>query len=239
MSLTATNLFTIIDNNCGTNTTSYTLANKAININLGIDQLMLMLFGEGAGGTWQLDDSNHTDYPIITTNLVASQRDYSFTTDENGNIILDIYKVQVMGQDNVYRDLTPVDQQGFDKNLPSTFTDGQNSTGTPTHYDKTGNGIFLDLIPSYSKTNGLRLFINREASYFTSADTTKKLGFTGLYHEYVALYASYQYARAKSLENREALKRDMTEIEQKIKKHAGTRQRDVIRRMKTNVENNR
>lgn len=208
-------------------------------MNLGIDSLMLLLFGEGAGGTWQLDDSNHTDYPIITTDLVASQRDYAFTTDENGNVILDIYKVQVMGQDNIYRDLIPVDQQGFDRNLPSTFTDGQNATGTPTHYDKTGNGIFLDLIPSYSKTNGLRIFINREASYYTSSDTTKKLGFTGIYSEYIILYASYQYARENSLNNREALKRDMQEIEEKIKKHAGVRQRDVVRRMTPNVGNNR
>ena len=28
----------------------------------------------GADDRWQFDDTNHTDYPIATTNLVANQR---------------------------------------------------------------------------------------------------------------------------------------------------------------------
>lgn len=238
MSLTASNIFTLIDNNCGTNTTTYTLANKALYINLGIDNLMLMLFGQGAGGKWQMDDYNHTAYPIITTNLVSGQRDYPFTTDEQGNIILDIYRVMTKNSaSGTFQDLTPVDQQsGSDL---TTFLDGQNLTGTPTKYDKTGNAIFLDLIPDYNSTNGLKIWINREASYFTSSDTTKKWGFTGLYHEYLVLYASYQYARNKSLNNREVLKRDLLEMEEKIRNHAGNRERDVRRMMTIKYENNK
>ena len=44
-------------------------------------------------GTWNFDDSNFTDFPIIKTNIVASQRDYTFITDGSSNLILDIYKV--------------------------------------------------------------------------------------------------------------------------------------------------
>lgn len=237
MSLTFSDIASIIDDNVGTNSTSFSLASKARYVNLGIDNLLLMLFGEGAGGKWQLDDCNHSHYPIITTDLVASQRDYAFTTDEDSSLILDIYKVQVKDASGVYHDLIPVDIQGSD--APTTMTDGQDSTGTPTHYDKTGNGIFLDLIPSYSSTNGLRIFINREAHYFLSTDTTQKWGYTGIWHEYLVLYASYQWARAKTLNNREVLKRDLTEMEDKIRKHAGTRERDVKRQMTANVENNK
>ena len=65
------------------------LKNFTADVNVAFDKLLMILFS--SSGKWQFDDSNHTDYPIITTNLVAGQRDYSFTTDEQGNIILDIY----------------------------------------------------------------------------------------------------------------------------------------------------
>ena len=198
---------------------------------------MLLLFSNGAGGKWQFDDANQTDYPIITTNLVSGQRDYAFTTDESGNIILDIYKVQAKDTAGVYHDLIPVDQQS---DTLSTMTDGSDTTGTPTHYDKTGNGIFLDLVSSYNYKDGLRVFINREALHFSATgDEDVVFGFTGIYHEYLVLYASYQYARTKGLLNRETFKRDLLEMEEKIKRHAGTRERDVVRKMKFSVENNK
>ena len=237
MSLAYSTILTKVRNNTDTDSASYTDANITIDVNLAIDNLLLMLFGEGAGGSWQLDDYNQTDYPIITTDLVASQRDYAFTSDGSSNLILDIYKVQVKGNDGVYRDLTPVDQQG--ENASVGFTDGQNGTGTPTQYDVTGNGIFLDPIPSYAKTAGLRVFINRESTYFLSSDTTKKWGYTGLYHEYLVLYPSYQYSRARGLNNQEAFKRDLLELETKIRKHSGSRQRNIKPKMTPMVENNK
>lgn len=236
MSLEFSNILTKIGDNVG-DPVEYTTAKKVVDVNLGIDNLLLMLFGEGAGGTWQLDDYNQTDHPIITANLVSGTRDYAFSTDQDGNIILDIYKVQAKDSSGVFHDLINVDQQGPD--APVTMTDGQNTGGTPTHYDKTGNALFLDPIPNYNSTNGLRMFINRESTYFTASDTTKKWGYTGLYHEYLVLYASYQYARAKTLTNREALKRDLLEVEEKIKKHHGTRERDRKRRLVPKVENNK
>lgn len=237
MSLTYSNLCSIVDDNLGTSTTSFPVATKTRYANLAIDNLWLLLFSNGAGGTWQYDDSNHAHCPIITTNLVSGQRDYHFVTDEDGAIILDIYKVQVKDQSGVFHDLKIVDRQGDDPDLPTTFNDGQDSTGTPTYYDKTGNGIFLDLVPNYSSTNGLRLFINREAHYFEATDTTQKLGFTGIYHEYIVLYVCYQYARAKSLESRETFKRDLQEMEQRIKSHSSQRERNVAKRLKVKVEN--
>lgn len=236
MSLTFSNICSIIDDNCGTSSTSFPTATKTRYINLGIDNLLLLLFSNGAGGTWQYDDYNHSHYPIITTNLVSGQRDYHFTTDEDGALILDIYKAQVKDQNGVFHDLTYKDMQGYDPDLPTTFTDGEDSTGTPTYFDLTANGIFLDLIPSYNSTNGLRLFINREAHYFEATDTTQKLGFSGIYHEYLVLYACYQYARAKSLESRETFKRDLQEMEERIKNHSYQRERNVAKVLKVQVE---
>jgi len=210
------------------------LSDFTADINLALDFVYATIFD--CGGKWQFDDSNHTDYPIITTNLVANQRDYSFVSDEAGNLILDIYKVMIKDPNGVYVEITPVDQQS-DEDMAS-FYNGLNTTGTPTRYDKTANGIFLDVIPSYNSTGGLKIFINREGSYFLTSDTTKKAGFAGLYHEYLALRPSYQYAYRNNLSNIQAIQNEMLIMEDKIKKHYGKRERDVKRRLIANVEDN-
>lgn len=241
-STTKTGICELIDDLVGTDTTSYSLAKKARDVNLALDKVFSIIFR--AGGSWQFDDANHTDYPILTTNLVSGQRDYTFTEDSGGNLILDIYKVMVKGSDGVFRDLTPIDQQGFDTNELNpavnhhTINDGQNGTGTPTAYDKTGNGIFLDLIPNYNSTGGLKIFVNREASYFTSADTTKVAGFAGLFHEYLALRPAYMYAQRHGLENANRLKQEMLEMELGIEKYYGQRERDTSRRMTAGYQTN-
>lgn len=192
--------------------------------NLSLDDYTAMAIQ--ASGTWQFDDSNQTDYPILTTNLVSGQRDYSFTTDGSSNLILDIYKVLVLqsATGTVYSELYPVDQQS-DMNVQG-FTDGQNTTGTPVLYDKTANAIFLDPIPGYNATNGLKILINREASYFTSSDTTKKPGVPGLHHKYFALRPALDYARRNTLAILPRLENEVAKMEQSIKEYFGRREKD-------------
>jgi hypothetical protein len=168
-----------------------------------------------ASGKWQLDSSNHSDYPFIETDLISGQRDYSFLTDGSGNMILDIYKVMVKDAGGVYQEIYPVDQQTEDV---ASFYDDNNTTGQPSRYDKTGNGIFLDSIPNYSwrtaqeGEKGLKIFINRESSYFTSADTTKKAGYP--YHqEYFYLKPAYEYARRNNLSITTSLEKEILKLE--------------------------
>ena len=144
----------------------------------------------------------------------------------------------VADSSGVYSEIFPVDQQtpGSDT---SPFFDGQNQSGTPTTYDKTGNGIFLDPIPNYSYSNGLKVFVNREPSHFATTDTTKVLGFAHLYHEYLALKPAYLYARDKSLPNKNDLKRDYLEMQKAIQLYFGKRQKDVKGRMVSNRQNNK
>ncbi len=222
MSANFNTLVSLINSNTRANDSAYPLAEKVIDMNQAIDRAFHLIFR--SDGKWQFDDSNHTDYPIITTNLVSGQRDYSFLTDGSGNIILDIFKVVVAGDDGIYREVLAVDQQS-DYDMAG-FYDGQNATGTPLKYDKTANGIFLDAIPSYNQTGGLKVYINREASYFTVSDTTKTPGFDGLCHEYVALRPSYMYAMRNGLPNQEILKREMLEMEETIQLRYSNRMKD-------------
>lgn len=219
----------LIDFKCKSNSISYPIEDKTRDINLALDYTFDLIFN--SGGRWQFDDSNHTDYPFITTNLVQGQRDYTFTTDEQGNLILDIYKVMVKNEQGIYVEVYPVDQQS-DKDMTG-FWDGQNQTGLPYRYDKTANGIFLDFIPSYSSNAGLKIFINREGSYFTKTDTTKKPGFAGIFHEFLALRPSYQYAYINGLDNVNFIKNEMIEMEEKIKKHYRDRSKDEQRIIST------
>lgn len=233
--MTFTQIVAEIDKNCKSNSVSYPLADKVVDINLALGDAFTLAFQ--AGGTWQFDDSNHTDYPIITTALASSQRDYPFTTDEQGNLILDIYKVMVrISATGEYQEAFPVDVQS--ESGTESFYDGQNLTGIPYRYDKTANGIFLDPIPNYNSTDGLKVYINREGSFFTTADTTKKPGIDPLCHEYLALKPSYKYARNNSLANVARLEKDMMLMEKRITERYAKRERDVVNVLRSADYNN-
>ena len=65
-----------IDEMVGTNNTTYPIASKTRDVNLALDKVFSLIFQ--VGGTWQFDDSNQTDYPIITTDIVSGQREIHY-----------------------------------------------------------------------------------------------------------------------------------------------------------------
>lgn len=193
-------------------------------VNLALDWVIAIILR--VSGKWQFDDSNHTKYPIITTNIVSGQRDYAFVLDEQSNLLLGIHKVMVKNSATGYfQEIFPVDVQSDSDT--EDFYSGVDATGVPMRYDKTANGIFLDPIPSYNSTGGLKIYINREGSYFASSDTTKKPGFAGLFHDYLAIRPSYFYfLRKKMFDSAKFFKSEMLEMEDAIKKHYRDRAKD-------------
>lgn len=201
----------------------------AADANLALDDYFSIALP--VSGTWQLDDSNQTDYPIITTNIVSGQRDYSFTTDQQSNLILDIYKVIVLSSATatIYLEIDPADET-----IETSLIDGSNIAAVPSRYAKMANGIFLDPIPNYNATAGLKVVINREASYFTSADTTKKPGVPGLHHKYFYLKPAMEYARRNNLTNQDRITAEVLKMERDtIPEYFGGRSRDEHRVLKT------
>jgi hypothetical protein len=222
MSLTFTQTISLIDNEVHTNDTSYPIADKVLDINVALDDAIDIAIKNC--GTGQFDDTNHTNYPIITTDLVSGQRDVTYTQDQTANLVLDIYKVMIAGEDGVLFEIPQVDMQS--EKLP-TFYNGQNLTGTPSCYDRTGNGIIFDVIPNYDIEDGVKLFINREGSYFTVSDTTKKSGLDGRLHEYLVISPAYKYASRNSLDNKTDLEKRKLILEDKIKQVYSRKDRDV------------
>lgn len=137
--------------------------------NVAFDDYLNLAFSSES--RWQFDDSNHTDYPEIVTDLVAGQRSYTFGVDENNNLILDVYRVYVK-VNGEYVLIDPIDKS-YDRVDPSNY-DGLDKQGIPYEYDKFSNSVQLNLVPETTVEDGLKVLINREASYFTTSDTTKK-----------------------------------------------------------------
>jgi hypothetical protein len=226
MSLNFTQILDLIDDNVKTNSTTYTTADKTRDVNLALDRALALIFQ--VGGTWQFDDANHSaNYPIITTNIVSGQRDYSFTEDGSGNLILEIHKVWVADENGLFRVVSPVDLP----NSPSNYWDGLNTQGIPNTYDKLANGIFLDPIPNYNRTNGLKLEISREGYYFTVSDTTRKPGIAGLFHEYLALRPSFQYAYRNGMKVVSKLEEQVLRMEDDIREFYKSREKDVQKKV--------
>lgn len=221
--MTSSQIDAKIDKLAGTSSDSYPQSDKTANKNLALDSALDVIFE--AGGRWEFDDANHEDYPIITTALLQGQRDYLFTEDENQNLVLDVYKVFVKDQNGTYQEVHPYDPRSMDGKR--SFDDGLEQQNIPMSYDKLGNGIRFDYLPSYSAAAGVKMLINREASYFDDDDTTKKPGFAGLFHIYVAVFAAHEYAEENDLVRESKLLTRQTGLEDRIRAYYGRRERDV------------
>lgn len=167
-------------------------------INRAFDEVLPIIFSSDS--KWQWDDQNHTKYPIATTNLVSGQADYTFTADEQGNSILEIAAVYIKDPNGTWCKLEAVDSQS-DPDTAAILAQNSTNTGTPTRYDKLGPAIFLDPIPNYSSTAGIRVSFSRTQSYFVSGDTSKTPGIPDPFHRLLSLIASRDWVSVNKSEN--------------------------------------
>ncbi len=171
-------------------------------INEAVNRVVTLIMT--ADGRWQFDDTNNTDFPIGTTNLVTTlgseQQDYQFDIS-----MLRITRVEVLDNTGSWRLLNPIDQTDI---WDTSLTDLMKTPGLPVYYDKIGASIFLypkPLATSVTSAGGLKVYFQRPPSYFSTSDTTKVPGFNSLYHRLVALIASRDYAMLKTMSNSKGL----------------------------------
>ncbi len=144
-----------------------------------------------ADGTWQWDDTNRSDLPIGSGDLVAGQSSYSFADD-----YLDILNIKIKDSSGNWVILPAKDQS--ESSLP--FEDDLNVDGMPLYYDKIGDTIKIYPAPSASAvtlTGGIKVAFQRTASLFTfvsdtSADTQEP-GLPSTHHDLLAYMASVVY----------------------------------------------
>ena len=211
-------------------TSSYPKLTKTRDINNALAKYAQLAIS--SQGRWQFDDTNHTDYPIISTNLVSGQQDYSFTTDETGNQILDIERVEVIDSGGIAHLLTPIDSSDLTN---TAMTEYMKNGGIPTKYDKTSNGIFLYPASNYNATNGLKIYTSRTPSYFIGddSDDTTKPGIPDVFHEYLAMRPAYYYCLQKGLPIANNYFQELQDMESRIKEYHRDRSKDEVMQMRT------
>jgi len=169
---------------------------------------------------WQWDDTNQTTQPIGSTDLVDGQQDYVFDVTH-----LRIVKALVKDSSGNSIIVNPIDIH--DPEGRSMYQESPTAVeGVPIMYDKLANLIKLYPTPNYDYTSGLTVHFQRGPSYFVSTDTTKVAGIPSIFHRYLSVTASADYAIQKQLGNKNDLFSLSKELEEDIKKWYQKRSKD-------------
>jgi hypothetical protein len=217
---------------CGTDTNSYPLTDMTRRCNMALDRFVFL--AATANGNWQFDDLNQTDLPIGTTNIFSGQQDYAFASD-----VLLVEKVLAKDSAGTWQELTPVDvtdSKGESKNI---WTLPSSNSGSPIRYDKFANSLFLDPIPNYNSSSGLKVVFQRTHIDFDTDDNTKQPGIPSIFHGYIARHASLPFL----IENQKPSKNDIALLiekdEKAIKEYYSLRPKDTRIGLRVRQESNR
>lgn len=181
-----------IDFICGTDSTSYPLADKARNCNrhyyVAVSDAI-----KAIGRNGPFDDENLGSLPATSFDLVDNQHEYKLR-GTNGKLttLLKVHAVEIKDSAGNTNRIQPIDTD----DLRRSITDFENTKGVPKYYDLRGNYIYLYPAPSSTQvtlTNGITVHHTREVDAFTSADTTQEPGFAEPYHRIISLGAAYDY----------------------------------------------
>lgn len=187
----------------GVNINDYTLKDITRNVNRYYKRAQVLI--QQSDENWKWDDSNKTDLPPETTNLVDGQQDYGIGTDVR---IIDRVEILTSGGDSIKLNYLP----HIEGSLDTVFE----NDATPEYYELLGESILLYPAPNYDKTAGLKVYPRRTADLFVYTDTTKEPGFDEQFHDYLAIGAAYDYARKWKKELGGALYADLKEMERDI-----------------------
>ena len=191
----------------------------------------------GADRRFQWDDTNHTKLPIGTCNLTANQTDYSFLTDEQGNAILNLTRMDILDASGLYRQLIPIDQAQLNGVALDEF---MKTAGLPLFYDKIADNI-IRLYPKPISTvaSGLKFYFQRTASYFVATDTTKSPGVSPLLHRGFVVASAYDGALTLGLANLQPLSVEMEKERLKMEQYFSNRETDEPLRIKIRYRSSR
>jgi hypothetical protein len=168
---------------------------------------------------WDFDDSNQTDFPIGTSNLVASQQQYQLPTN------LKIKRVEISYDGTNWYKAEPFDLSEMSDAATTTNISSNFNTQEP-FYDTIGDSIFLYPIPAANVTGGLKVWYTRSMHDFTSSDTTAVPGFDANFHYLLAVGVSYDWCAKKKLTQTAKLKSDLQTGLSLLKVHYGKKVED-------------
>mgnify|MGYP000718200303 CR=1 FL=1 len=180
---------------------------------------------------WEFDDTNKTDFPIATTNLVASQKDYALPTS-----MVKLLRMEVKDSAGNWQRVRQFDETQVDQAL----TEFNKSTGLPRLYREIGNSIELYPSPDASSTtltSGLKCYYQRVITDVTTSDASVEPGFAKQFHPILSVGAAYEYAIINQLEVAPALRAKLEELRLELREYYSSRNREVKPTLKVTKRN--
>lgn len=215
---------------CDADTTSYTAPDLLRRVNNAWEELIGDIIN--ADGTWQYDDSNWTDHPVGTGNLVEGQEDYAFASE-----YLQIEQVEILDANSpaYYRKIKPLDRSELgDLSTEEYFgleSNGNPKKGIPEYFDQVGDTIRLYPTPtstSSTLTNGLKIYFKRTADLFTTAQVTtgtKVPGLPSTHHVLLSYMAAIPYCMSYKKDRVSWLEKKVTEMKKTLLEHYAHREK--------------
>lgn len=151
----------------------YTNKQKIANVNEALDKYWFLASQSAAQGTF--DDTNRTNVPVETQNLVSGTNNYKVSAFTNE--VLDILRLAALDSDGVEYDLV---YQPFE-NIENFLQEYDTSVvGKPIYWTKNGDYIYIAPCPNYNYTAGLRAYVNRELSKYAYTSFTITIAAPGV-----------------------------------------------------------
>lgn len=232
MTISEINSFTTL--RTGADTNAYTAANRLISTNRWYHKIVTMILA--SQDEWDWDDSNRTDYPEATTNLVAGQQDYVFP----GSLkILKIKRVEAY-YNGSWKHVSPLDINQVNGASDTTSITEDFGVDTP-YYDTTANAIKLYPIPTGNVSGGLKIWFTREPAEFSSAEVTtgtKEPGFDEPFHIMIPLGMAYDWLVSKNASRATLVWQELQDYETRLKQYYGSKQKDRDITLQSSIPNN-
>jgi len=154
-------------------------------INLSYKKVIMAILRSDTN--WKFDDSNYTDFPLATIDLVSNKRDYTLPASASGGNFSTLYRINRIRIKDSSANWHTLDQMEAEEEEVDT-------SGFPTKYRLLGGSLrFKELPTGITTTGGLEVTFQRAADEFTTADTTQQPGFMDSYHDLLAYDASATY----------------------------------------------
>lgn len=228
----------------GVDLNAYSLKDRTRNINQWYQKIITMILS--SQDEWDFDDTaNLTGYPTATRPLVASQRDYLFSTalwnllgregaaaGSNAAISpLMIKRVDICydGVGNTCYKAEMFDSGEYGKGLGNSTNEDSDFNKASPFVDVRDGGIWLYPMASASNVANsgvLRVEFVRNVDIFTTADTTQEPAIDPNFHRMLSLGASFDYAVAKGRENGSALQVQLIDFENRLRNYYGKKVKD-------------
>lgn len=208
--------------------TLFPAADQLISINRWLHKVWSMMID--SVDSWDIDDASRTDYAIITTPLIASQRDYTLPASLKA---VQIKRVDVTYNGSTYYKCEPWDSSTTGEGLGNNSDTDNMFSKTGPVYDLRSNSIFLYPLPNSADVTAgakLRVEYSRELVEVSSSDLSAGTLVPPIdepFHMMLALGLSYDYAVAKNIEQKQDIITELQDYEVRLRRQYGKKDLDT------------